>query len=657
MEKKFQSLNPYIAGNPINDPKGFFGREDVFREVMQVLRHPQCNAIVLYGQRRIGKTSVLLQLEQRLLADGEYTPVYLDLQDKAAKSLADVLYELGQRIAYKVGKSSPERANFDDAGTYFRQAFLPSAADAAAQGGLVLLFDEFDVLDSPQQTQAGKKFFPYLREWMAEFQRVHFVFVIGRRPEDLSRDTLATFKSVRAARVSLLDRAAMEKLVRQSEREEGLRWDDSAIETVWQFTKGHPYLAQLLCSVIWENIHEETESTLPPICAEDVHAALHKTLEQGANAFQWIWEGLPPAERVVIAAMAEAGDVVITQEKLVEILNRSGVRIIVRELELAPDTLVEWQLLSPADGGYRFVIPLLRHWVTTHRPLRRVKEELDRLDPLAESLFQTGQQFYRLGQILEAVSQLRQALRINKNHLKSHLLLGRILIELGDAQSAVRILEEAYQYDQLASKSELISALLSYSESLSEKEKFETYERILQLDSHNSLALEKLRVLWKSRAEKAMQRGANEVAFHAFIKAEDEGSAKNVLLKIRHEINRVIKWNINEARVQNVRFPKIEAIISLRDEDALKAFVNIILDDSLVVRGLKVIKGEANYYVSMPSRRMSDGSYRDIAHPISPAFRAKIENTVLHAYARELDKSYRDAFDEALPDLLDPSMN
>lgn len=135
MEKKFQSLNPYIAGNPINNPKGFFGRDDVFREVMQMLRQPQSNAIVLYGQRRIGKTSVLLQLEQRLAANGEYTPVYLDLQDKAAKPLAEVLYDLAQRIALKVGQHPPDRAQFDDEGAYFRQAFLPAAAHVAAQGG------------------------------------------------------------------------------------------------------------------------------------------------------------------------------------------------------------------------------------------------------------------------------------------------------------------------------------------------------------------------------------------------------------------------------------------------------------------------------------------------------------------------------------------
>ena len=54
--------NPYIAGKALNDARGFFGREDVFRLVETVLSSPDQNSVVLFGQRRIGKTSILLNL-------------------------------------------------------------------------------------------------------------------------------------------------------------------------------------------------------------------------------------------------------------------------------------------------------------------------------------------------------------------------------------------------------------------------------------------------------------------------------------------------------------------------------------------------------------------------------------------------------------------
>jgi hypothetical protein len=59
-------INPYVAGNPVGDSPAFIGRADVLREVVRVLRRPQDNAIVLYGQRRIGKTSILQHLAAQL---------------------------------------------------------------------------------------------------------------------------------------------------------------------------------------------------------------------------------------------------------------------------------------------------------------------------------------------------------------------------------------------------------------------------------------------------------------------------------------------------------------------------------------------------------------------------------------------------------------
>ena len=90
--------NPYIAGNPVHGQGKFIGRQDVLRDVEQTLRNPSTNAIVLFGQRRIGKTSVLLHIEQELAAKEEFTAIYFDLQDKAALPLAEVLYQMAQKI-------------------------------------------------------------------------------------------------------------------------------------------------------------------------------------------------------------------------------------------------------------------------------------------------------------------------------------------------------------------------------------------------------------------------------------------------------------------------------------------------------------------------------------------------------------------------------
>lgn len=77
-----------------------------------------------------------------------------------------------------------------------------------------------------------------------------------------------------------------------------------------------------------------------------------------------------------------------------------------------------------------------------------------------------------------------------------------------------------------------------------------------------------------------------------------------------------------------------EININLRDEEKLRAFVNITFDDVFVVRGLKVIQGNKGLFVCMPSRKLADGSYKDIAHPISNDFRQEIETLILQKYEK-----------------------
>lgn len=80
-----------------------------------------------------------------------------------------------------------------------------------------------------------------------------------------------------------------------------------------------------------------------------------------------------------------------------------------------------------------------------------------------------------------------------------------------------------------------------------------------------------------------------------------------------------------------------EININLRDEEKLKAFVNITFDDVFVVRGLKVIHGGQGLFVCMPSRKLPDGTFKDIAHPISNEFRSEIEKKILEVYQQLVD--------------------
>ena len=83
-------------------------------------------------------------------------------------------------------------------------------------------------------------------------------------------------------------------------------------------------------------------------------------------------------------------------------------------------------------------------------------------------------------------------------------------------------------------------------------------------------------------------------------------------------------------QVTDVRVRKIAK------ESKMKAVVSITLDDEFVVHDIKIIEGDNGLFIAMPSKKASDGEYRDIAHPINSQTRESIQKVILESYERAL---------------------
>ncbi len=79
-----------------------------------------------------------------------------------------------------------------------------------------------------------------------------------------------------------------------------------------------------------------------------------------------------------------------------------------------------------------------------------------------------------------------------------------------------------------------------------------------------------------------------------------------------------------------------EIRITLRDDNKLKGFASITLDDAFVIRGLKIIEGATGPFIAMPSRKRRDGTFQDIAHPINMETREWMEGQIIAAYKQEV---------------------
>ncbi|MDY2880729.1 MAG: septation regulator SpoVG [Candidatus Borkfalkiaceae bacterium] len=86
---------------------------------------------------------------------------------------------------------------------------------------------------------------------------------------------------------------------------------------------------------------------------------------------------------------------------------------------------------------------------------------------------------------------------------------------------------------------------------------------------------------------------------------------------------------ISDVRIRIVQKP----------DSKLKAVASITIDDCFVIHDIKVIDGAEGYFIAMPSRKTSDGEYKDVAHPINSETRKIVIDAILEAFNTELAKA------------------
>lgn len=84
-------------------------------------------------------------------------------------------------------------------------------------------------------------------------------------------------------------------------------------------------------------------------------------------------------------------------------------------------------------------------------------------------------------------------------------------------------------------------------------------------------------------------------------------------------------------KVTDVRIRKIN------DEGKMKAIVSVTFDNEFVVHDIKIIEGQNGLFIAMPSRKMGEGDFRDIAHPINSEMRTRLQDAILSQYEQVKD--------------------
>jgi GAF domain-containing protein len=379
--------NPYVIGTPLQTGSPLFiGREDVVGFIQENLAATHRNNLVLIGQRRTGKTSLLKQLPARLGAD--YLPVYLDGQSLSLDpGMANFFLNLATEITFAMedyGLIPPEMPDFTDSpAATFERGFLLPARKIIGERHLLLLFDEFEELETAvRRGNLEPSVFGFLRHMIQHGERISVIFCGTHRMEELASDYWNVLFNISLYRhVGFLEKEEAQRLIQEPVAELGMRYDDLALDKIWRITAGHPYFLQLLCHSL-VNRHNKTKRSYMTIA--DVNAALDDIIASGEAHFIYLWTQATPEERLVLAAISRSmpltGRTTVVQVQ--DFLEERGIHMDRAAIDTALHKLVLTDVLTnnglsdtTVGETYRWRLGLLGLWVEKYKSITRVADE------------------------------------------------------------------------------------------------------------------------------------------------------------------------------------------------------------------------------------------------------------------------------------------
>ncbi len=390
-EAAFQFVpNPYVAGTPLEAGSPlFFGREDLFNFIGENLNAAHRNNLVLIGQRRTGKSSLLKQLPLRL---GEsYLPIYLDGQSIALDpGLPAFFSNLAMEISYALKErgiviDAPDFHKFSERPAYiFEHDYLRRVLNAVGDRYLVFLLDEFEELESAvKRGNLDTSVFSFLRHLIQHESRLSVIFCGTHRIEELATDYWSVLFNISLYKhVGFLDYDDAVRLIQEPVVANGMCYDDLALDKMWRITAGHPYFLQLLCHSL-VNLHNRSNRSY--VTVSDVNTALSEILSSGESHFVYLWNESSQTERQVLTALSRimtlTGQVMPAQVE--DYLNERGIPLgrhtIIETLHhLTLRDILTAQVESQATGGagtYSWRLGLLGLWIEKFKSLSLLQEE------------------------------------------------------------------------------------------------------------------------------------------------------------------------------------------------------------------------------------------------------------------------------------------
>ncbi|WP_147473005.1 MULTISPECIES: N-6 DNA methylase [Pseudomonas] len=397
--------SPYVTGSPLDPKHGhdvFYGREELIGKISrQIATHG--NVVLLEGNRRAGKTSILKHLEGQSAIPG-WLAIYSSLQGAEGASqvvgvpTAEVFREIARSIATTVTKldvgvplpngqvlaagkpalgiarACREGISTESPFADFREYLeLVLAALEPLELGLVLMLDEFDKLQEGIDNGVTSPQVPEnIRFLIQTYPKFSAILTGSRRLKRLREEYWSALYGLgMSIPVTVLDAESARKVVIEPVRDQ-LAFSQEAVERVIEVTARHPYLMQCLCNRIFDYAVQTKSRSITAGVVNDAALGLVRDNEHFAS--MWDYAGFGPESGrhrrhliLMLCAMSFKHGMHIGFGTLNEQLAQVGVDVDDEALDADLAYLRELELIEFSgeigDGQYHLAIPLMADWI------------------------------------------------------------------------------------------------------------------------------------------------------------------------------------------------------------------------------------------------------------------------------------------------------
>ena len=358
--------NPYIFGAPISEEQEIFvGRRDIIARIEHHLLDIRRPPLLLYGQRRMGKTSLLRNLGR--LFTSEIVPMFVDGQGVSlAADYADFLYGTARQMSRSAVRCRELTLPPLDRQTLLASPFtaLDEWLDATEalmdEAGFRVALIAFDEIETLRRGMERGRFdeadiLSFFRHVIQHRPRFKVLLASSHMLSEFPAHWAGYLINMQTVKISYLDEAAARDLVERPSPQFALHYEPEAVEHILRLTRGHPHLTQLLCHELVTLKNRQPPERRRLANTADVEAAAAQALAVGQLFFEDIARNQVDEDgRRLLHFLAKQGEEGVDTAVLAARLNNDPGKALA-QLELR-------DLIEKTGSKYRFQVELIRRW-------------------------------------------------------------------------------------------------------------------------------------------------------------------------------------------------------------------------------------------------------------------------------------------------------